>query len=104
MTIAILTACPSGIANSLIAAGMLEKAAKQLELETVIASGNTDVTAKVSTDAIAKAELVILASDITLDTSTLVGKPVYQVSIQDALANPTQVLKSAKQQAKVLEP
>ncbi|MCE7628415.1 PTS fructose transporter subunit IIABC, partial [Vibrio fluvialis] len=30
MNIAIITACPSGVANSIIAAGLLEQAAKSL--------------------------------------------------------------------------
>lgn len=33
--IAIVTACPSGVANSIIAAGLLEQAAKKIKLDCV---------------------------------------------------------------------
>ena len=58
MNIAIITACPSGVANSIIAAGLLEKAANQLkfsakiECQSSVLAGDT-----ISAEDIAQAEI-----------------------------------------------
>jgi fructose-specific phosphotransferase system IIB component len=75
MNIAIITACPSGVANSIIAAGLLEQAAKALnwnamvECHSSVMEGNT-----LSADDIAKADTVVIATNTPIDTTRFVGK------------------------------
>lgn len=103
MSIAVITACPSGIANSLIAAGLLKKAASKLNLDVMIESHSS--VAPVTTldpEAIAQAEVILIASDIELDLSRFVGKKIKRISISDCFASPTQVLEEANQNAVLL--
>ena len=62
MNIVIVTACPSGIANSIIAAGLLEKASAELGWSAVVECHNQLSEPRVLTSAeIAAADLVVVA-------------------------------------------
>ncbi|PMG35918.1 PTS fructose transporter subunit IIBC [Vibrio breoganii] len=103
MNIAIITACPSGVANSIIAAGLLEKAAKALNLDAKIECQSNVIEGYVlSKKDIDDAEIVIIASDTAIDTSRLVNKKVYQGSIKDAVKNASAFIENAQQHAVTL--
>ncbi|ANO34861.1 PTS fructose transporter subunit IIBC [Vibrio breoganii] len=103
MNIAIITACPSGVANSIIAAGLLEKAAKALNLDAKIECQSNVIEGYVlSKQDIDDAEIVIIASDTAIDTSRLVNKKVYQGSIKDAVKNASAFIENAQQHAVTL--
>ncbi|MEZ9888798.1 PTS fructose transporter subunit IIBC [Vibrio breoganii] len=103
MNIAIITACPSGVANSIIAAGLLEKVAKALNLDAKIECQSNVIEGYVlSKKDIDDAEIVIIASDTAIDTSRLVNKKVYQGSIKDALKNASAFIENAQQHAVTL--
>ncbi|OED90365.1 PTS fructose transporter subunit IIBC [Vibrio breoganii] len=103
MNIAIITACPSGVANSIIAAGLLEKAAKELNLDAKIECQSNVIEGYVlSKKDIDDAEIVIIASDTAIDTSRLVNKKVYQGSIKDAVKNASAFIENAQQYAVTL--
>ncbi len=75
MNIAIVTACPSGVANSIIAAGLLEQAAAKLGWNAKIECQSNVVEPTLLTDAdIEQAEAIVIAANTPVDTSRFVGK------------------------------
>ena len=100
MNIAIITACPSGVANSIIAAGLLEQAAKSLNWTASVECHSSVLAGKTLTDAeISAAEVVIVAANTAVDTTRFVGKKVYQSDISALTADPVAYLKAATEQA-----
>lgn len=103
MNIAIITACPSGVANSIIAAGLLEQAAKSLNWTAAVECHSSVLEGHTLTDAeIAAAELVIVAANTPVDTTRFVGKNVYQSDISACTSDPVTYLKAAVEQASEL--
>ena len=103
MNIAIITACPSGVANSIIAAGLLEQAAKSLNWTSVVECHSSVIEGYKLTDSdINNAEVVIIAANTPVDTTRFVGKKVYQSDISACTSNPTAYLKTAVEQASEL--
>ena len=96
MNITIVTACPSGTATSILAAGVLEKAAQKLGWNTAIECQSTVTeTILLTADQIANSDTVIIAANTPVDESRFVGKKVYKASISDCLVEPEQFLRSA---------
>ncbi len=103
MNIAIITACPSGVANSIIAAGLLEQAAKSLNWTSVVECHSSVIEGYTLTDSdISGADVVIVAANTPVDTTRFVGKKVYQSDISACTSNPTAYLKAAVEQASEL--
>ncbi|MCG6217859.1 PTS fructose transporter subunit IIBC [Vibrio furnissii] len=103
MNIAIITACPSGVANSIIAAGLLEQAAKSLNWTAAVECHSSVLEGHTLTDAeIAAAELVIVAANTPVDTTRFVGKNFYQSDISACTSDPVAYLKAAAEQASEL--
>lgn len=104
MKISIVTACPSGIASTIIAAGLLEQAAKDLGHSAAVeCQSSVQDYASFKADGIAQADVVIIAATDNLDTSRFVGKNVYQASVESCFSNPIQWLEKAIIDAKLLE-
>ncbi len=100
MKIAIVTACPSGVANSIIAAGLLQQASKTLGWEAYIECHSTVIAGHtLSEEEINKADLVILAANGKIDMQRFVGKKVYQSPITACTSDPVGYLKQAAEQA-----
>ncbi|TXY05991.1 PTS fructose transporter subunit IIBC [Vibrio mimicus] len=100
MKIAIVTACPSGVANSIIAAGLLQQACKTLGWEAAIECHSSVISGQTLTeDEIRTADLVVLATNSTLDTQRFVGKKVYQSTISACTSDPVAYLTQAAAQA-----
>ncbi|MGF1689731.1 PTS fructose transporter subunit IIBC [Photobacterium kagoshimensis] len=103
MKVAIVTACPSGIANSVIAAGLLEKAVAELkwtaniECQSSVVSGDT-----LTADQIDAADYVIVATSRAIDLSRFKSKKVYQSDIAACLVSPKTYLENAINQAETL--
>jgi fructose PTS system EIIBC or EIIC component len=103
MKIAIITACPSGVANSILAAGLLEKAAKELNWSATVECQSTVMQGyTLSASDIAEADVVIVAANKAIDTSRLVGKKVFQSDISACTKDAVAYLKAAAEQAKEL--
>ena len=103
MNITIVTACPSGTATSILAAGVLEKAAQKLGWNTAIECQSTVTeTTLLTADQIANSDTVIIAANTPVDESRFVGKKVYKASISDCLAEPEQFLRSAVEHSTTL--
>lgn len=103
MKLAIVTACPSGVANSFIAAGVLERACKTLNWDASIeCHSSVDQFKQLSAEDIQSAEIIIIASNTPLDTTRFIGKKVYSTGISACLTNTVEFLNQAVAQAQLL--
>ena len=91
-----VTACPTGIAHTIMAAEGLEQAAKilghdiQVETQGSVGTRNT-----LSDDAIAAAAVVIIAADTRVDTARFADKPIYETATEPAIRDGVTVIKTA---------
>jgi fructose-specific phosphotransferase system IIB component len=97
MKIVAVTACPTGIAHTYMAAEQLEKTAKalghQIRVETQGAMG---IENELSKQDIAEAEVAIFAVDIDVEKKDrFEGKKVVKVGVAEAIKNPKGVLAKA---------
>ncbi|WP_372379205.1 PTS fructose transporter subunit IIBC [Vibrio natriegens] len=104
MNIAIITACPSGVANSILAAGLLDQAATKLGWNAKIECQSSIIEPNLLTDAdIEQAEAIIIAANTPVDTSRFVGKKVYQAEIGAVAKDAEAFLQTAVESASLLE-
>lgn len=103
MNIAIITACPSGVANSILAAGLLEQAAAKLGWNASIECQSSVINANALTqDQVEQAECIVIATNTPVDTSRFVGKKVYQAPISEVTADSVVFLQNAPAKAETL--
>jgi fructose PTS system EIIBC or EIIC component len=85
-TIAAVTSCPTGIAHTLMAAEALKKASEvlghQIKVET---QGSAGTKNQLSEEDIAEADVVVLATDIRVDTARFEGKLIYETHSSEAI-------------------
>ncbi|MGY0614609.1 PTS fructose transporter subunit IIBC [Vibrio sp. FJH11] len=104
MNIAIITACPSGVANSILAAGLLEQAIAKLGWNAKIECQSSIIEPTLLTDAdIEQAEAIVIAANTPVDTSRFVGKKVYQAEISAVAKDATAFLQTAVESAVTLD-
>ena len=86
-----ITACPTGVAHTFMAAEAIEEEAKKrgywVKVET---RGSVGAKNALTADDIAAADLVIIAADIEVDLSRFAGKPLYKTSTGAALKKTAQ--------------
>ncbi len=91
-----ITACPTGIAHTYMAAEGLERGAKKLghtiKVET---QGSIGVENRLSETEIAEADLVVIAADTKVDLSRFTGKKVYETSSNAAIKDGAGVITAA---------
>lgn len=105
MNISIVTACPSGIATSLIAAGLLEKAAAELKWQANIERHTSLKATNMLTQLqIEQADCIVIAANenIAIDEQRFVGKRVFRADVTVCMENPTAWLQKAVEQASEL--
>ncbi len=91
-----VTACPTGIAHTIMAAEALRKTAELLGFDFKAEThGAQGVKNELLPDDIAKADLIIVAADIHVDVSRFSGKPVYATSTGRAIRNTKVVIEEA---------
>ena len=96
MNIVIVTACPSGIANSIIAAGLLEKASTELGWSAVVECHNQLSEPRLLTpEEIAAADLVVVAG-ADVDLARFHGKRLYQAAVTAAIPDSKKFLQTAE--------
>ncbi len=98
MKIVAVTACPTGIAHTYMAAEQLEKTAKslghQIKVETQGAMG---IENELSAKDIREADIALFAVDIDVEQrDRFNGKKIIQVPVQEAIKNPKAVLEKLK--------
>ncbi|QQS09299.1 MAG: PTS fructose transporter subunit IIB [Phycisphaerales bacterium] len=97
MRIVAVTACPTGIAHTYMAAEQLEKAAKAaghtIRVET---QGSMGIENELSSRDITEAEVAIFAVDIEVENKDrFEGKRIVKVGVAEAIKNPAAVLARA---------
>lgn len=95
-TILAITACPTGIAHTYMAAEKLEAAAKEagatIKVET---HGSIGVDNAFSHADIAAADAVIIAADIAIDKERFVNKQLVTTGVDAAISHPDDLLRRA---------
>jgi PTS system fructose-specific IIC component len=100
-----VTACPTGVAHTFMAAEAIEAEAKKrgwwvkVETRGSVGAGNT-----ITADEIAQADLVLVAADIDVDLAKFAGKPMYRTTTGLALKKTAQAFDNALAQAKPFQP
>ena len=97
MNIVAVTACPTGIAHTYMAAEALEKAAKKLGYRIKVETqGAMGVENRISKAEIVEADLVIFAVDVSVkEESRFKEKPTFKIGAQKAVKNATAVIEEA---------
>ena len=91
-----VTACPTGIAHTLMAAEGLEQAAKTLGHEIQVETQGSAGTRNTLSDAdIAAAAVVIIAADTRVDTARFAAKPLYETTTEPAIRSGAAVIAAA---------
>lgn len=89
-----VTACPTGIAHTYMAAEALEKAGKALSLPLKAETNGSGGAKNVLTAAeIAAADGIIIAADKNVETARFNGKPVLFVPVSDGIHKPEELIK-----------
>ncbi|PJI67701.1 PTS fructose transporter subunit IIBC [Serratia sp. TKO39] len=100
-----ITACPTGVAHTFMAAEAIESEAKkrgwwgEVETRGSVGAGNA-----ITPEEGAAADLVIVAADIEVDLDKFAGKPMYRTSTGLALKKTAQELDKALAEAEVFQP
>ena len=98
-----VTACPTGVAHTFMAAEALQQAALRMGLDLQVETRGSVGARNLLDDAvIAAADAVLLATDIEVDTSRFAGKKVYRCGTGVALKQPQQTLEKALSEARPL--
>jgi PTS system fructose-specific IIC component len=91
-----VTACPTGIAHTIMAAEALKKTAEVMGYDiNVETQGSEGVRSPLSQEDIADADLVIIGADIHVDASRFAGKPVYATSTSRTIRSTKAVIEEA---------
>ncbi|WJY13473.1 PTS fructose transporter subunit IIBC [Pectobacteriaceae bacterium CE90] len=100
-----ITACPTGVAHTFMAAEAIETEAKKrgwwVKVET---RGSVGAGNPITPEEVEQADLVIVAADIEVDLSKFVGKKMYRTSTGLALKKTAQELDKAPVEAVVYQP
>lgn len=97
-----VTACPTGVAHTFMAAEALKQAAARLGMELQVETqGSVGARDPLPAEAIAAADVVLLATDIEVDTARFAGKRVYRCGTGVALKQSETTLRKALADAQV---
>jgi len=91
-----ITACPTGVAHTFMAAEALQQAATRLGYDLQVETqGSVGARNPLSPQAIADADVVLLATDIEVATERFAGKKIYRCGTGIALKQAEATLKKA---------
>ncbi|WP_053213290.1 PTS fructose-like transporter subunit IIB [Pseudomonas sp. Q12-87] len=91
-----ITACPTGVAHTFMAAEALQQAAKKLGYHLQVETqGSVGARDPLSPEAIAEADVVLLATDIEVATERFAGKKIYRCGTGIALKQAEATLNKA---------
>ncbi|MCE1114801.1 MULTISPECIES: PTS fructose-like transporter subunit IIB [Pseudomonas] len=97
-----VTACPTGVAHTFMAAEALQQAAQALGYTlTVETQGSVGARNPLPAEAIAAADVVLLAADIEVPTARFAGKRIYRCGTGIALKQARATLDKALAEGKV---
>lgn len=97
MNIVAVTACPTGIAHTYMAAEALEKAAKKMGHKIKVETqGSIGIENRITDKEAKAADLVIFAADVAVkEERRFHGKVIYRVEAQKAIKNSKDVVQKA---------
>ncbi len=91
-----ITACPTGIAHTFMAADALKKVATERGHEIKVETqGSVGAKNQLTDDEIARADVVIIAADTHVDLDRFAGKTLYQTSVGSAVKQAPTVIEAA---------
>jgi PTS system fructose-specific IIC component len=97
-----VTACPTGVAHTFMAAEALSEAGKAMgHAIRVETQGSVGAQDQLTEEEIAEADVVVLACDIDVDPSRFAGKRIYRTSTGNALKKPRPTLEAAFSEAAI---
>ncbi|MGO1310792.1 MAG: fructose PTS transporter subunit IIB, partial [Kluyvera intermedia] len=100
-----VTACPTGVAHTFMAAEAIETEAKKRGLWVKVETrGSVGAGNAITPEEVAQADLVIVAADIEVDLAKFAGKPMYRTTTGLALKKTAQELDKAVVEAKPYQP
>lgn len=93
-----VTACPSGVAHTYMAAESLERAAKKKGIEIKVETqGSIGIENRITMDDVKDADAVILTKDIGIkEAERFEGIPVVKVGIGDAVKKADQIIEKVE--------
>ena len=95
-----VTACPTGIAHSAMAAESLEEAVKDTEHEIEVEIHGASGAEFVDKQVIKDADAIIIAADATVaERNRFDGKPMVEVGLREAMDKPGEVIERAERAA-----
>ena len=88
-----ITACPTGIAHTYMAAESLQKAGDSLNIPIKVETNGSGGAKNVLTEEeIANCDGIIVAADITINLARFDGKPVLQCAVSDGIHKPEELI------------
>lgn len=91
-----VTACPTGIAHTYMAAEALENAARSMGIPIKVETDGSGGAKNVLTrEEIERADCIIVAADRKVDTARFDGKPLIRVRVADGIHKPQSLLRQA---------
>lgn len=91
-----ITACPTGIAHTYMAAEALENAGKEMgHLVKIETQGQSGVKNKLTKEEIKNAKAIIIAADIDIDLSRFKGKKVIKAKVSDGIHKSKELIEKA---------
>jgi fructose-specific phosphotransferase system IIB component len=100
MKLVAVTACPTGIAHTYMAAEQLERVARKMGLSIKVETqGAMGIENELDPDEIREATAVILATGIPIQKGErFEGKKIFEFSVQEAIKNAEGILQKVKEQ------
>ena len=91
-----ITACPTGIAHTYMAAEALENAGKEMgHLVKIETQGQSGVKNKLTKEEIRNAKAIIIAADIDIDLYRFKGKKILKAKVSDGIHKPKDLIEKA---------
>lgn len=88
-----VTACPTGIAHTYMAAEALQKAGDEMGISIKVETNGSGGAKNVPTaDEIANCDGIIIAADKSVETARFDGKPVYSTKVADGIHKPKELI------------
>ena len=88
-----VTACPTGIAHTYMAAEALQKAGDEMGVSIKVETNGSGGAKNVLTaDEIANCEGIIIAADKNVETARFDGKPVFSTKVADGIHKPKELI------------
>lgn len=94
-----VTACPTGIAHTYMAADSLRKKAEEMGINIKVeTNGSTGVKYELTAEEIKAAKGIIVAADKNVEMERFAGKHVEIVPVKEGIKNPQKLIQNALQQ------